>query len=61
MLEADGGYEVQVAPSGSDALALLGRTDFDLTIVDMDLDAEDMGYHDLIVSVGNPSLRCAWC
>ncbi|MGD9046746.1 MAG: response regulator [Anaerolineae bacterium] len=59
MLEADGGYEVQVAPSGSDALALLGRTDFDLTIVDMDLDAEDMGYHDLIVSVrqSEPAMR----
>jgi CheY-like chemotaxis protein len=59
MLEADGGYEVQVAPSGSDALAFLDQTDFDLTIVDMDLDAEDMGYRDLIVSVrqSEPAMR----
>lgn len=59
MLETDGGYEVQVAPSGSDALALLRQTDFDLTIVDMDLDVEDMGYRDLILSVreSEPGMR----
>jgi CheY-like chemotaxis protein len=59
MLEADGGYEVQVASSGSDALALLRQTDFDLTIVDMDLDTADMGYRDLIVNVrqSQPAMR----
>jgi CheY-like chemotaxis protein len=59
MLEMDGGYEVQVARTGSDALALLRQTDFDLTIVDMDLDVEDMGYRDLILSVRQfePTMR----
>lgn len=59
MLEMDGGYEVHVAHTGSDALALLRQTAFDLTIIDMDLDAEDMGYHELILSVRQiePTMR----
>lgn len=51
MLEIDGGYQVVVAHRGSDALALLEGDDFDLTIIDMDLDPDDMGYRDLILSV----------
>jgi CheY-like chemotaxis protein/predicted regulator of Ras-like GTPase activity (Roadblock/LC7/MglB family) len=51
MLETDGGYQVEVAQTGSDALAILIQADFDLTIVDMDLDPEDMSYRDLIRSV----------
>lgn len=59
MLELDGGYEVQVARAGNDALDYLRQTDFDLTIVDMDLDAEDMDYRDLILSVrqAEPAMR----
>jgi CheY-like chemotaxis protein len=51
MLERDAGYEAEVAHKGSDALALLRRARFDLTIVDMDLDPADMGYRDLILRV----------
>lgn len=59
MLELDGGYEVQVARTGSDALDCLRQTDFDLTIVDMDLDAQDMDYRDLVLSVrqAEPAMR----
>ena len=59
MLELDGGYEVRVARTGSDALDHLRQTDFDLTIVDMDLDEADMGYRDLILSVrqSEPTMR----
>ncbi len=59
MLETDGGYEVGVARSGSAALALLRQSGFDLTIVDMDLDVEDMGYRDLILNVRRlePTMR----
>jgi CheY-like chemotaxis protein len=59
MLEAEGGYQVRVAPGGSDALAILDSEHFDLTIVDMDLDAEEMGYRDLIRRVRRalPSMR----
>ncbi len=48
MLETQGGYQVRVAPRGSDALTILERDRFDLTIVDMDLDPEEIGYRDLI-------------
>jgi DNA-binding NtrC family response regulator len=37
MLIGEGGYQVQVAHHDSDALSLLKLTDFDLTILDMDL------------------------
>ncbi|MEJ2210423.1 MAG: response regulator [Anaerolineae bacterium] len=59
MLEMDGGYQVAVAHRGSDALALLEGDAFDLTIVDMDLDAADMGYRDLILNVrrAQPRMR----
>jgi CheY-like chemotaxis protein len=59
MLEADGGYEVEVADGGSQALALLRQADFDLTIVDMDLDPDDLEYRDLILNVRqiDPAMR----
>ena len=59
MLEMDGGYEVSVAQRGSDALALLRDENFALTIVDMDLDPDDLGYRDLIPRIrkAQPSMR----
>jgi DNA-binding response OmpR family regulator len=51
MLATDGGYEVQVVHTGRHALALLREADFDLTILDMDLGPEGIGYRDLIQSV----------
>ena len=51
MLEADGGYQVSVARRGSDALALLQDGRFALTIIDMDLDPDDLDYRDLIPRV----------
>ena len=59
MLETDGGYEVEVAHGGSQALALLRQAGFDLTIVDMDLDPDDLEYRDLIVNVRqiDPAMR----
>lgn len=59
MLEMDGGHEVTVAHRGSQAVGLLEEEPFDLTIVDMDLDADDMGYRDLILNVrrAQPTMR----
>ncbi len=59
MLEANGHYEVEVAHTGSNALALLHRSRFDLAIIDVDLDRKDMGYRDLIMSVRQlePTMR----
>jgi CheY-like chemotaxis protein/predicted regulator of Ras-like GTPase activity (Roadblock/LC7/MglB family) len=59
MLENDGGYQVEVAQSGSDALMFLIQDDYDLTIVDMDLDSEDMSYDDLLLNVRlvRPAMR----
>jgi len=59
MLEKDAGYDVEVAHKGTDALALLRRAEFDLTIIDMDLDPADMGYRDLVLLVRElePSMR----
>jgi len=59
MLETDGGYQVEVAHTGSDALALLQQRDFDLTIVDMDLDPTDKDYRQLILNVRElrPTMR----
>jgi CheY-like chemotaxis protein len=48
MLEADGGYQVQTAHRGSEALGDLQQNDYDLTIVDVDLDPADMAYQQLI-------------
>jgi CheY-like chemotaxis protein/predicted regulator of Ras-like GTPase activity (Roadblock/LC7/MglB family) len=49
MLVAGGEYAVHRASSGSDALALLHQRDFELAIVDMDLDPGDLDYRDLIL------------
>jgi len=59
MLETNGRYEVEVAHTGSGALALLRQSQFDLAIIDMDLDRKDMGYRDLILSVRQlePTMR----
>ncbi len=59
MLETDGGYQVATAPTGSMALAFLRRADFDLTIVDMDLDPADMSYRELVLSIRQiqPTMR----
>jgi len=59
MLETDGGYKVSVAQRGSDALAMLRDESFALTIIDMDLDPDDLGYRDLIPRVreAQPSMR----
>jgi CheY-like chemotaxis protein len=59
MLEVEGGYAVELACTGSHALALLRQSDFDLTIVDMDLDPKDVGYRDLILSARRlkPTMR----
>jgi CheY-like chemotaxis protein/predicted regulator of Ras-like GTPase activity (Roadblock/LC7/MglB family) len=51
MLEADGGYQVEVTDTGSHALDLLRQGEYDLTIVDMELDTEDMGYRALVHNV----------
>jgi DNA-binding NtrC family response regulator len=51
MLEEDGGYQVEVTHRGSQALDRLHKNDYDLTIVDMDLDAGDMSYQDLIQGI----------
>ncbi len=55
MLETEGGYQVQVAHAGSEAMALLRQADFDLTIVDTGLGDEDMDYRQLLRTV-----REAW-
>ncbi len=59
MLETEGGYKVEVTRTGSHALVLLEQSKFDLTIVDMDLDPQDLGYRDLILSVRQlePAMR----
>jgi CheY-like chemotaxis protein/predicted regulator of Ras-like GTPase activity (Roadblock/LC7/MglB family) len=59
MLERDGGYEVEVAHAGAEALARLRQADFDLTIMDMNLDPQDMGYRPLIQKVREvrPTMR----
>jgi CheY-like chemotaxis protein len=59
MLETDGGYEVRVAQRGSDALALLKEESYALTIIDMDLDPDDLDYQSLIPRVREmqPSMR----
>jgi CheY-like chemotaxis protein/predicted regulator of Ras-like GTPase activity (Roadblock/LC7/MglB family) len=59
MLEGEGGYEVRVASTGSDALAVLERHRIHLTIVDMDLDPGDMDYRALVRRVRQmlPTMR----
>ena len=53
MLEAGGDYVVHRANSGSGALALVHQMEFELVIVDMDLDPGDLAYRDLILGVRN--------
>jgi CheY-like chemotaxis protein len=59
MLEAEGGYSVDVAQSERKALGLLPRAEYDLTIVDMGLDAGGDAYLDLVQKVrqGWPTMR----
>jgi CheY-like chemotaxis protein/predicted regulator of Ras-like GTPase activity (Roadblock/LC7/MglB family) len=59
LLETDGGYQVEVASTGADALSALRGTDLDLTIVDMDLDPEEMDYQKLVEDVRRlrPTMR----
>ncbi len=59
MLETEGGYAVQVAHTGSHALALLRQADFDLTIIDVDLDPDDMPYRSLVLRIRQfkPAMR----
>ena len=59
MLVAEGGYHVEVSHAGSTALRRLRESDFDLTIVDVDLDPGDMGYQDVIhrVRQARPTMR----
>ncbi len=59
MLVAEGGYHVEVSYTGSTALQRLQESDFDLTIVDTDLDAGDMGYQEVIDQVrrARPTMR----
>lgn len=58
MLSMEGGYKVQVAHHDSDALSLLQLTDFDLTILDMDLGPHG-DYQDLIrrIRQNRPTMR----
>jgi CheY-like chemotaxis protein len=51
MLETDGGYQVETTHRGSEALDRLRQTDYDLTIVDVDLDPADIGYRELIQAI----------
>lgn len=59
ILEAEGGYSVDVAYSERKALGLLPRTDYALTIVDMGLDPGGDAYLDLAHKVrqGWPAMR----
>lgn len=59
ILEAEGGYSVDVAYSERKALGLLPRTDYALTIVDMGLDPGGDAYLDLVHKVrqGWPAMR----
>jgi CheY-like chemotaxis protein len=51
MLEMEGGNQVETTPLGSEALGRLRQNDYDLTIIDMDLDPVDMGYQELIQGI----------
>jgi predicted regulator of Ras-like GTPase activity (Roadblock/LC7/MglB family) len=59
LLEIEGGYEVEAVHSARRALTRLGQSDYDLTIVDVDLDPDEMGYGDLIGKVRKmrPAMR----
>jgi CheY-like chemotaxis protein/predicted regulator of Ras-like GTPase activity (Roadblock/LC7/MglB family) len=51
LLETEGSYHVEIVDNGSEAMSLLSRETVDLTIVDVDLDPEDMTYRELIRAV----------
>ncbi len=53
MLVSEGGYHAEIARTGSEALKRLQQADFDLIIVDMDLEPGDMTYQELIRRVRN--------
>lgn len=59
MLEEEGDYRVQTVHTGSDALSVLRQTNFDLTIIDMDLDRSDMDYRQLVPKIRHlePNMR----
>jgi CheY-like chemotaxis protein/predicted regulator of Ras-like GTPase activity (Roadblock/LC7/MglB family) len=59
LLETENSYTVKVAENGSAAMSLLGRETVDLTIVDVDLDPEDMTCRELIRAIRrlHPSMR----
>ena len=59
MLVEEDRYQVRVARSGSAALAIMRQEDLDLTIIDMDLDPDDIGYRDLILDARQhePTMR----
>jgi CheY-like chemotaxis protein/predicted regulator of Ras-like GTPase activity (Roadblock/LC7/MglB family) len=59
MLETDGGYEVEITHVGSAALDHLRRNDYELTIVDTDLDPADMTCAALIQAIRQlqPTMR----
>jgi CheY-like chemotaxis protein/predicted regulator of Ras-like GTPase activity (Roadblock/LC7/MglB family) len=59
MLVEEGAYDVEVAHAGSDALVRFQKTEFDLTIVDMDLNSQDMDSQTLIQNVRQmqPTMR----
>lgn len=50
MLESEGGYTVTVSNTGSGALSLLSQHGFDLAIVDMDMDPDDLSFEELLGS-----------
>jgi CheY-like chemotaxis protein/predicted regulator of Ras-like GTPase activity (Roadblock/LC7/MglB family) len=59
MLEADGGYRVETTRAGSTALDYLRRNEYELTIVDVDLDPADMTCAALIEAIRQvqPAMR----
>lgn len=59
LLETEGRHSVRIVERGTEAMSLLSRETVDLTIVDVDLDPEDMTYRELIRSVRrlHPAMR----
>ena len=59
LLETESSHSVKIVETGSEAMSFLGREKVDLTIVDVDLDPEDMTYRELIRAVRrlHPSMR----
>jgi CheY-like chemotaxis protein/predicted regulator of Ras-like GTPase activity (Roadblock/LC7/MglB family) len=59
LLETGGSHSVRIVECGTEAMSLLSRETVDLTIVDVDLDPEDMTYRELIRAVRrlHPTMR----